>query len=118
MAYVCAWPKRGTRASPPFSQCIHADTLADVEGALWNARCVHLILLAAKGDPQPLISDTVGVALATGLVSIMTAVLTVWLTNRRAMISMPHTRLLTSNLRATGNLRTLSQVRTGGNGWR
>lgn len=45
---------------------------------------MQLIFLAAKGDPAPLISDTVGVAVVTGLISIFTAALTIWLTNRHA----------------------------------
>lgn len=51
---------------------------------LCDARCVHLITHAAQGDPAPLISDTAGVAVVTGLISILTAALTIWLTNRHA----------------------------------
>ncbi|WP_415131569.1 hypothetical protein [Microbacterium sp.] len=45
---------------------------------------MHLLAVVTQPPPAPLISDTVGVALVTGLVSILTAVLTVWLTNRHA----------------------------------
>lgn len=59
--------------------------MAEPCDTFWNARGVHFILLATETDaPQPFLSDTVGVAIVTGLVSVLTAVLTVLLTNRHA----------------------------------